>query len=156
MRRLLIVIALLFAAAPALAQEAALTALVADYEAYALGQDPVTAGREGDRRALGRLADVSPGADVLRRSTLEEFKARLAAIDPKSLSAEAHLNRDFLSWTFERRLKSLGFDEARMPFNSDSGFDMAMGYLASTTQLNTEADAEAWISRLRALPRYYL
>ena len=79
----------------------------------------------------------------------------MAAIDPKDLPIEARLNRDFLSWTLERHLKSLGFDEARMPFNSDSGFDMAMGYLASTTQLNTEADAEAWISRLRALPRYY-
>ena len=155
MRCLLMVIALVFAAAPALAQEAALTALVADYEAYALGQDPITAGREGDRRALGRLSDVSPGADVLRRSTLEEFKGRLEAIDPKDLPAEARLNRDFLSWIFERRLKGLGFDEARMPFNSDSGFDMDMSYLASTTQLNAEADADAWISRLRALPRYY-
>ncbi len=155
MRRLLIVIALVFAARPALAQEATLTALVADYEAYALSQDPVSAGREGDRRALGRLADVSPGADVLRRSALEEFKGRLDAVDTKGLPVEALLNRDFLRWTLERRLKRLGFDEARMPFNSDSGFDMDMGYLASTTPLNTEADAEAWIARLRALPRYY-
>lgn len=155
MRRLLIALALMFAAGPALADDAALNRLVADYEAYALSQDPVTAGREGDRKALGRLPDISPGADVLRRSAFEEFKARLAGIDVAGLSPEARLNRDFLAWTLDRRLQSLSFDEARWAFNSDSGFDQDLGYLGSVTHLDTEADAEAWILRLRAAPRYY-
>jgi uncharacterized protein (DUF885 family) len=155
MRCLLIALALTFAAGPALADDAALNRLVADYEAYALSQDPVTAGREGDRKALGRLPDISPGADVLRRSAFEEFKTRLAAIDAGDLSAEARLNRDFLAWTLDRRLQSLAFDEARWAFNSDSGFDQDLSYLGSVTHLDTEADAEAWILRLRAAPRYY-
>ena len=160
MRRLLIVLTLLFAAllssaGPALADDGPLNILVADYESYALSQDPITAGREGDRKALGRLPDVSAGADVLRKSFLEEFKARLAAIDPAGLSPDARLNRDFLGWTLDRRLQSLTFDEARLPFNSDGGFDQDMSYLASTTHLDSEADAQAWISRLKALPRYY-
>ena len=45
MRRLLIALAFLFAAAPALADDKPLNDLVADYEAYALGQDPIQAGR---------------------------------------------------------------------------------------------------------------
>uniref|UniRef100_UPI0025FCFA9C DUF885 domain-containing protein n=1 Tax=Phenylobacterium sp. TaxID=1871053 RepID=UPI0025FCFA9C len=155
MRRLLIVFALLFAAQPALADDGPLNALVADYEAYALGQDPIAAGREGDRKALAKLPDVSVGADTLRRSFFDEFKQRLDAIDPVGLTTEARLNRDFLAWTLDRRLKSLGFDEARMPFNSDSGFDQDLGYVASTTRLDSEADAQAWLSRLKALPRYY-
>lgn len=155
MRRLLIVLAFLLAAPPALADDAALNALVTDFDAYDLSQDPVTAGREGDRKALSRLADVSPGADVLRRSRYEELTARLATIDPAGLSPAARLNRDVLVWTLDRRLKSLAFDEARMPFTSDSGFDQEMGYLASTTHLDNETDAEAWMARLRALPRYY-
>ena len=155
MRRLLIVLALLLAAMPALADDAALNVLVADFEAYDLSQDPVTAGREGDRNALSRLADVSPGADLLRRSRYEDFTAQLATVDPAGLSPAARLNRDVLVWTLDRRLKSLAFDEARMPFTSDSGFDQEMSYLASTTGLDSEADAEAWIGRLRALPRYY-
>ena len=160
MRRLLIALALLFAAAltsagPALADDAALNALVADYESYALAQDPITAGREGDQKALARLPDVSPGADVLRKSSLEEFKARLVAIAPAGLSPAAKLNRDFLDWTLDRRLQSLAFDEARLPFNSDGGFDQDMSYLASTTHLDSDADAQAWIGRLKALPRYY-
>ena len=155
MRRLFLVLALLFVAGPALADDGPLNAIVADYDAYALSQDPVTAGREGDRKALARLADVSPAADALRRSAYEEFKAKLGAIDPAGLSAEARLNRDFLAWTLDRRLQSLAFDEARLPFNSDSGFDQDLGYLAATTHLDSEADAEAWITRLRAAPRYY-
>ena len=156
MRRLLITLAILFVASPALADDATLNAIVADYDAYALSQDPVAAGREGDRKALSRLADVSAGADVLRRSRFEEFKAQLAGIDPAGLSRDARLNRDFLAWTLDRRLQSLAFDEARMPFNSDSGFDQDMGYVASTTRLDTVEDAEAWILRLHALPLFYV
>jgi uncharacterized protein (DUF885 family) len=159
MRSQLIALALLFAglsvAGPAVADDTALNALVADYESYALSQDPITAGHEGDRKALAKLPDVSPGADALRKSFYEEFKERLNGIDPAGLSPAAKLNRDFLSWTLDRRLQSLGFDEARLPFNSDSGFDQDMGYLATTTHLDSEADAQAWLSRLKALPRYY-
>jgi len=150
-----IALALSVAAGPARADDTSLNQLVADYEAYALSQDPVQAGHEGDRKALAKLPDVSVGADSLRKSFYEEFKARLAAIDPKDLSTEARLNRDFLAWTLDRRIKAIAFDEARMPFNSDEGFDDEMNYLASTTHLDSEADAQAWLSRLKALPRYY-
>jgi uncharacterized protein (DUF885 family) len=157
MRRLLIAAAFaaLAAAAPALADNAPLNRLVADYEAYALSQDPITAGREGDRAALARLPDLSLGQDAQRRAAYEAFQGRLKAIDPAGLTAEARLNRAFLAWTLDRRLKSLAFDEARMPFSSDAGPDMDVGYVAATTHLDTEADAEAWINRLRAIPGYY-
>lgn len=143
------------AATPARADDAALNQLVADYESYALGQNPVLAGREGDRKALAKLRDASVGADALRKSFYEEFKARLAAIDPKGLSAEARLNRDFLAWTLDRQIAAITFDEARLPFNSDEGFDQEMPYLASITHLDSQADAEAWLARLKATPRFY-
>lgn len=155
MRSLLIALALLFVAAPALADDAALNALVADYTSYAMGQDPITAGRAGDKKALAKMPDVSPGADVLRKSFLEEFKERLAAIDPASLSPEGRQHRDALDRTLTERLKRLSADEARLPFDKDTGFDLEAIGLASTTRLDSEADALAWISRLKALPRYY-
>ena len=71
MRRLLPVlaaVALLLAGRPALADDAGLNRLVADFDAYALTQDPLTAGREGDRQALARLPDVSAAADSRRNS----------------------------------------------------------------------------------------
>ena len=155
MRSLLIALALLFAAGPVLAEDAALNALAADYTSYAMGQDPITAGRAGDKKALARMPDVSPGADVLRKSFLEEFKERLTAIDPAGLSPEGKQRRDALDLTLTERLKSLSADEARLPFDKDSGFDLQATGLAATTRLDSEADALAWISRLKALPRYY-
>lgn len=160
MRRLLLALvtafgALALVAHPALADDRPLNAVVGDYEAWALADDPFTAGREGDKAALSRLPDPTPAADARRKAALEGFRARLARIDARGLSAEAQLNRDFLAWTLDRRLKSLSFDEARLPFNSDSGFDLDLDYFASTTNLDSEADAAAWIARLRALPAYY-
>jgi uncharacterized protein (DUF885 family) len=156
MRRLLIALILaLVAAAPALADDKALDRLVADYEAYALSQNPIEAGREGDRKALSRLPDVSSGQETLRKRAYEEFKGRLSAIDPAGLSEEAKLNRAFLAWTLDRRIQSIAFDEDRMPFNSDGGFDQDLNYVASGTVIDSVADARAWIDRLSALPRYY-
>ncbi|MDB5464828.1 MAG: hypothetical protein JWP23_3217, partial [Phenylobacterium sp.] len=134
MRRLLIALILTLFAAPAfaalpLADDTALNRLVADYDAYALSQNPIEAGHEGDRKALSCLPDVSPGQETLRKSAYEEFRARLNAIDPAGLSQEARLNRAFLAWTLDRRLQSLAFDEDRLPFNSDGGFDQDLNYL---------------------------
>jgi uncharacterized protein (DUF885 family) len=120
-----------------------------------MGQDPITAGRAGDKKALARMPDVSPGADVLRKSFLEEFKEHLGAIDAGSLSPEGKQRRDALDRTLTQRLKSLSADEARLPFDRDSGFDLEAAGLAATTRLDSEADALAWISRLKAFPRYY-
>jgi len=162
MRRLLLLAASalsLACAAPALAQDGpgdkAMAQLVSDYETYSLSQEPITAGREGDRAALSRMPDPSIGADTLRRSAFEEFRQRLNGVDPAGLSPEARINRQFLAWTLDRQLKGLAFDDARMPFTSDSGFDLTAGYIASSTRLDTVADAEAYIGRLKALPRYY-
>jgi len=155
MRRALAVLALTLAASPALADDTALNKVVADYEAFRLTDDPIEAASQGDRAALSRLPDDSPKADAARKVTLSGFKARLAAIDPGELSGEARINREFLTWVVERRLASLAFDEARMPFNSDGGFHWTMGYLASSTPMRSVADGKAWIDRLNAVPAYY-
>jgi uncharacterized protein (DUF885 family) len=160
MRRLVLALVLALIAAPAFAAPAAsgdapLTRLVAEFDAWDLSQDPITAGHEGDRAALSRLPDVTPAADAARKQALLGFRARLDRIPAAGLSEEARLNHDFLRWTLERRLQSLAFDEARFAFNSDSGFDQDLGYLAATTNLDSVADAEAWLDRLKALPAYY-
>lgn len=136
-------------------QDGPLNALVADYDAWWLADDPFTAGALGDRAALSRLPDVTPAVDAARKRALEAFRRRLATVSPDGLSNEARLNREFLDWTLDRRLASLSFDEARLPFNSDSGFDEDLDYLADTTHLDGAADARAWIARLKALPGYY-
>ena len=155
-----LVLAFLFLAAayPAFAAPTAsrtLEALISDYEAWTLSDDPFEAGRRGDRDALARLPDPTPAADARRRAALSGFRDRLLRIPASRLGPEAALNRDFLDWTLSRRLASLDFDEARMPFSSDGGFDQTLGYVAGGLPMRSEADARAWIARLRALPAYY-
>jgi uncharacterized protein (DUF885 family) len=142
-------------ATPALADDAALGKLIADYELYSLSQNPIEAGQQGDRAALSRLPDNSPGAEAARTTALKDYAARVAAIDPAGLSDEGRTNREFLTWTVGRQLQSLAFDEARMPFSSDGGFHWTLGYLASSTPMRSVADARAWIDRLNAAPAYY-
>jgi uncharacterized protein (DUF885 family) len=92
---------------------------------------------------------------VLRKSFLEEFRERLVAIDPAGLTPEGKQHREALDRTLTERLKTLSADEARLAFDKDSGFDLEAAGLASTTRLDSEADALAWIARLKAFPRYY-
>lgn len=155
MRLAPLAIALSLAATPALADDAALNKLVADYEAYSLSQDPLLAASQGDRAALSRLPDPSLAADAARSKRLKELQKQLVAIKPSDLSAQAELNREFLEWTLERQIQRLAFDEARTPFSSDDGFDWTISYLASSTPMRTLADGHAWIDRLNAVPAYY-
>lgn len=141
-------------AAPAIAAPA-LDALIADYEAWSLKDDPFEAGRRGDRDALSRLPDPTPAADARRRTALSGFRDRLSRLPARGLTPEEALNRDFLDWTLSRRIASLDFDEARMPFSSDGGFDQTLGYVAGGLPMRSEADARAWIARLKAVPAWY-
>jgi uncharacterized protein (DUF885 family) len=153
MRRLILAFLLLLAASPAAAQDAAVRKLVADYEAWWLADDPITAGNLGDRAALSRLPDVTPQADAARKTALAAFQARAKAIPDAGLSDDAKLNRDLLAWTIDSKLQTLAFDTARMPLSSDGGFYDTMGYLAASTPIRTAADARAWVDRLEAAPK---
>ena len=153
MRRLVLAFVLMLLAGPAFAQEAAVTRVIADYEAFWLADDPITAGRLGDGAALSKLPDVTPAADAKRRAALEDFQARLEAVPDAGLSAEAKLNRDLLAWIVDSQLQGLAFDVARMPLSSDGGFYDTLGYLAQTTPIRSADDARAWIARLEAAPK---
>lgn len=146
---------LALSASSALADDAQVGRIIAAYEAYGLTQDPIAAGDQGDRAALSRLPDSSPAAEAARAKALKDFQGQVAGVDPASLTEEGRLNREFLAWTLDRQLQSIAFDEARMPFSSDGGFDWTMSYLASSVVMRTSADARAWIDRLNALPAYY-
>jgi uncharacterized protein (DUF885 family) len=155
MRRLVLAFVLALLAPPAFAQDAAVQKLIADYEAWWLAEDPVTAGRLGDRSALSKLPDVTPAADTRRKAALGGFQQRLRAIPDSGLDAEARLNRDLLAWMVDSQLQNLAFDVARMPLSSDGGFYDNIGYLAQTTPMRTTEDARAWAARLEATPKYW-
>ncbi|GIL40892.1 DUF885 domain-containing protein [Roseiterribacter gracilis] len=147
-----VVLLLTLLAAP---PETALRQVIADFERFDRADDPVSAGQDGDRAQLSRLPDVKPAADRARTQALQTFKTRLAAIDAKTLSADAQLNLAVLRATVDDRLALLSFDVARLPFNSDSGFHTMLRETADATAIDTVADAEAWLARLDAAPVWY-
>ena len=142
-------------AAARTAAEGDFAAAVADFGAFEKVNDPVSAGFEGDRAALSRLPDPSAAAAAARKTALEGFRARLAAIDASQLGPEPALDRDFLTRIVAERLDGLRFDEARIPFANDDGFFSLPNYLAGATVIRSPADAEAWIARMEAMPAYF-
>jgi uncharacterized protein (DUF885 family) len=143
-------------AAAAPAQDARLAALLADYEAYLRSVDPITAGMEGDAAAKRRLPDVSRAFEEAQAPVLQGFAARLEAIDTATLDEDDRLNHAFLAYVLRRSLDRIPLDAARIgAFNSEGGPGQSAGYMASVTRIAARADAEAWIARLEALPRFY-
>jgi len=143
------------AVAPA-APNAALASILADYETYLRAVDPVTAGMEGDRRALSRLGDASRAFEVAQEPILKGFADRLAAIDPAGLTDEERLNHAFMTYIVKRSRDRIPLDTGRIDaFNSEGGPGQGMGYIASVTRITSAADAEAWIARLEAMPKIY-
>lgn len=161
--------ALLLAADPAFAQtdprpaeatrqadDPALASILADYETWLRSVDPVTAGMEGDAAAKRRLPDASRAFETAQEPVLNAFSARLAQIDPARLSDDDRLNHAFLGYVLRRALDRIPLDTGRIDaFSSEGGPGQTAGYLASVTRIANRTDAEAWIARLEALPRFY-
>ncbi|MEQ7154903.1 DUF885 domain-containing protein [Brevundimonas aurifodinae] len=132
-----------------------LASLLSDYEAFLKANDPISAGQEGDQAAKSRLPDTSRAAEVARQAPLEAFRARAQAIATGGLSGDDALNRDFLIRVLDRSIEAIRYDSERLAFDSEGGPGQTANYLASTTRITTAADAEAWLSRLAALPKLY-
>ncbi|RZJ26699.1 MAG: DUF885 family protein, partial [Brevundimonas sp.] len=138
------------------AENATLAAILSDYEAYLRSIDPITAGMEGDRAAQGRLPDASRAFEVAQEPVLKGFADRLAALAPATLGADDRLNHAFLTYVIQRARQRIPLDTGRIDaFSSEGGPGQTAGYLAAVTRITGAADAELYIARLEALPRYY-
>jgi uncharacterized protein (DUF885 family) len=133
----------------------ALATILTDYEAYLKANDPISAGLDGDVAALSRLPDISREAELARRAPLQAFKARLDAIPVAGLSADDAQNRTFLLFLIDRELEGMALDTSRLALNSEGAVGQSLAYIASVTRVANKADAEAWLSRLAAMPAMY-
>lgn len=149
-----------FVATPSPAQTppeptAELDAIIAAYERLAKRQSPVTAAREGDIEARSRWQDVSPQASEAVRAELEALRARLARLEVQRLAPAAALNYRLLARTIDIELAEHPLDLERIPYVNDSGFHTLADYVSRTTRATSASDADAWIARLEALPKFY-
>lgn len=130
-----------------------LTALVTRFEALGGGDEDPDSG--GSAEARWRLPEVTPAADATRLTKLKAIRAELTAMETAGLSGQEALTRELLLWTLNDRIEAAGFDEARLPFSSDGGFDVMMLYRASGLRLKDEAEARRWIALLNRMPDWY-
>jgi uncharacterized protein (DUF885 family) len=132
--------------APVSAQEAALKQIIAEESAIERQTDP----EDGPG-----WPDVSKAADERRTAALKALQVQLSNLPPSPARSEDALTRRLLQWRLGMRIEAAHFDEARIPFDNGDGFFNAGNYAAETTVIRTDADAVAWIARLRALPVYF-
>jgi uncharacterized protein (DUF885 family) len=135
-----------FARATASAQDAALSRIIAEESAIERETDPA----EGPG-----WPDLSRPAEEHRIVVLRALRARLRTLPPSAVGSEDALTRRLLAWRLDMRIEAARFDEARIPFDNGDGFFNAGNYAAETTVIRTDADAVAWITRLKALPGYF-
>lgn len=145
------------AAAPATPPAAStrLAAVIADYEAYRMRVDPMTAAAEGDDTAFARLPDVSRAFELAQAAPMQALLDRLDAIAPEGLTAAERINHAFLAGMLRREIAGIALDAGRLSFDSEGGPGNFAGYMARSTRLGSAVEAERYIQRLRALGRTY-
>ncbi|WBO23248.1 DUF885 domain-containing protein [Sphingomonas abietis] len=137
-------VAALLAAAPACATP--IDDVVAAYDAL---------GQQTDADAGPQWPDMSKAAADRRTATSIALKAKLDALPPSPAGSEAALTRRLLDWRLGIDIEGARWDEDRIPFDNGDGFFNTANYAAANTVIRSEADATAWIARIRAFPAYY-
>lgn len=146
------------ASTPAMSQQRsnrALATVITAYEQTARRYDPLTSASEGDRAALRVLPDSSRESDMRQRAELVALKARLERVPTRGLNEEDALNRAYLMRVIDQSIQGIDLDFGRAPISNGDGYFTFGDYLAYTTPIQSVDDAEAWLSRLSALPAMY-
>ena len=134
---------------------AAFDALITDFEAFELANSPGERGRQGDLAAAGQWRDISPATLEAEFAAEAAFLERLDAIDVEALSDSDQVSHAVLDYILRFRTELAPFGEARIAFNSDSGFFFEPSYAASSTRPRTIAEGEAWIVRINGIAGYF-
>lgn len=143
-----------FIASPALANSDELARAITEYEALARTADPVAAGREGDAKALRLWPDVTPLGISARAKAYARLRQQVLRVRPQQLSASEKIDHALLTNRLAMLIEAEPFGEERIPFISGDGFYTVADYAAFANTITNDAQAEAWIARLSALPAY--
>lgn len=140
---------LLLILAPPLALADPLIPLIERYESYVRAVSPDQA---ATARGVtpARWRDVSPEAAAAQA---ERAAALLAEIE--SAATARHTDQAILINLLEADLVFHEFDQGRIPFVGDWGFQAEPVFAAMRLRIRNEADATAWIARLNDVPRYF-
>jgi uncharacterized protein (DUF885 family) len=128
--------------------------LADEYERFADAY-PMEAGRSDPSRSREGWPDETPAAMAARRAELVRIAGELDALDTAALADEDRLNRDYLRELIGWRIEGIDFDERRFAFVAHEGFYNTPYSLARGLDLRSEAEATAWVERIRGIQDYF-
>ncbi|MEQ8557991.1 MAG: DUF885 domain-containing protein [Henriciella sp.] len=131
------------------AQSLEMAEIIHQYEALTLDINPAAKARSEDR-APRQWPDVS-------QQHVENIAQRARALQQDLLALEDHTTPEWkiLGHLLDDLIMQAEYDTARIPFTGDWGFHAEPFFAASNLRLRNEEEAEAWISRLNDVPRYF-
>jgi uncharacterized protein (DUF885 family) len=101
-----------------------------------------------------RMPDVGPEAQARRLAMWEDVLGQLDAIDASQLSEQNQVNLAVYRPQLEALAANVRLRAYEMPFNSDSSFWAALGFMTRGDFRNADA-YRAYAARLRDVPRYF-
>ena len=132
----------------------ALAGLVADWWAWRLASDPLFASYVGVDTYRERLPSRSPAARAAHAAAAQAFQNRLRALNRSRLEGEDAITADILGRLLDDDLAANQFGAHRFPFTATDGPHVALTRLPDQTPIERVDDAEAYLARLAAWPRY--
>lgn len=129
--------------------------IFADYWEYFLESHPDEATYLGINDFNDRLPSVTVAAQGERRAIEEGLLARTRDIVVADLSPDSRLNAELFTWALEDSIGATELDLERIPFNTFFGFYMNALTVSSSVDMNSVADYEDYLARLRDIPRYF-
>ncbi len=133
----------------------AFRALLDEQWAADLRNNPLAATAAGESRYDDRLPVATPAEFERIAGEDAAFLARLRAIDRAALPPADRLNHELLQFILEHRVALAPYRQWRAPMLSDDGFHVEVMRMADGVPMNTSADYEQYVARLRAIPAYF-
>ena len=122
---------------------------------YRLSVNPISASQAGDNRYNHLLPDLSPTALADNNHRLKRYVSLLEAITRQQLSLENIINLDILLRQLNNEISLYQYKAHYVPIMAESGFHADVTLIVHAMPFNTPKDYNNYISRLKALPRFF-
>ena len=156
--RLCLTLTILLSASIAAAQDqqsSSLQQISADYWNLYLDINPTEASWLGVDGFNDRLPSVTVESEEKAVAAYRSLLRRLGDLDSATLDQDEQANADLLTWVLEDQVGAIELDKSRIPFNTFWGFYMTALRASSDLSMETVADYEDYLSRMRDVPRYF-
>lgn len=137
------------------AAEQQLDVVMAEYWDYVLRENPLAASAAGVDVYNDKLGSVTPATRARQNDAEKLFLARSRDIDRGALSTAGRVNAEVFEWVLEDSIGSYENKLARIPFNTFSGFFMAVLNMSGGIRMDSVKDYEDYVARMADIPRYF-